>query len=257
MIIEKVLQAAKPYLENRKITDAVLGLALIAIELDNGDVGLSYMLRDRLPSGCSSFGFAQEIIGSNAYEVARLALEGKDDAQRGLGMAVLTAGSRQLPIPDDDKRKPHFGVAIESGDTVGMIGFIQPVAEQFAGKVKEVLIFDEGITLSGGEASMTIQPMEKQSELLPECDVVVITGTTLINQSLEELLRWCENAREVILVGSSTPMYPEAFRDTRVSVLAGSWWNNSDKDTLFKRIALAGGISHVSEFMIKKAVTVI
>ncbi len=256
MIMDNVLKAARPYLKNMIVKDAVLGLSLIGIELDNGDVGLSYMLRDRLPSGCSSFGFAQDIIGKNAYEVARLAVTGEDDAQRGLGMAVLNAGSRQLDLPDDDKSTPCFGLEIHPEDMVGMIGFIEPVARQFAQAAKKVIIFDKGITLSGGEATMKIHPMEDQEKLLPECDVVIISGTTMINQTLEELLDWCQNAREIVLVGSSTPMYPEAFKDTGVTVLAGSWWDIRQKTSLFKKISLSGGISHVSSAMMKKAVKV-
>src|SRR5690554_5088976 len=101
MLIDRVLSVAKPYLINHAIMDAVLGLSLIGIELDNRDIGLAYMLRDRLPAGCSAFGFAQELIGRNAYEVAKLARDGQDDAQRGVGMAVLTAGTRQLDLPDE------------------------------------------------------------------------------------------------------------------------------------------------------------
>ena len=58
------------------------------------------------------------------------------------------------------------------------------------------------------------------------------------------------------MVGSSTPMFPEAFRDTIIKVLAGSWWGNYDKEELFKLISIAGGIAHINKFMIKKAVPV-
>ena len=109
MLIDLVLKEAKPYLSGRKIEDAVIGLSLIGVELDNNDIGLAYTLREHLPPGCSVFGFAQEIIGANAYEIAQLARMGSDDAQRGVGMAVITAGSRQLDLPDEDKGEPFFG----------------------------------------------------------------------------------------------------------------------------------------------------
>ncbi len=256
MLIEKVLESAIPYLENRTIRDGVLGLSLIGIELDNEDIGLSYMLRDRLPPGCSSFGFAQEIIGANALEVAKLAVEGKDDAQRGVGVAVLTAGSNQLDIPDEDLSHPHFGLNIDSKDTIGMIGFIPPVAKRFSEVAREVIVFDKGISHSGGRDLSMIHPMDQQKELLPKCDVVIISGTTMINGTIDQLLDWCDNAREIVMVGSSTPMYPEAFRGTKVTILAGSLWNKAYKETLFKRLSLSCGISHISDAMIKKAIGV-
>ncbi|MFZ2331231.1 MAG: DUF364 domain-containing protein [Atribacterota bacterium] len=256
MLINNVLAEAKPYLIKSKIKDAVLGISLIGIELDNKDIGLAYMLREHLPAGCSVFGFGQELIGTNAYKVAQLAQNGSDDAQRGVGIAVLTAGSRQLALPDEDKNEPFFGLEINSYDVVGMIGYIPPVAKRFAEKVKDLIVFDEDISRCGGESIECIKPMAKQEELLPNCDVVIITGTTFINHTIDKLLDVCSNAREIVLVGASTPMYPKAFLGTNVSVLAGSWWNNRFKADLFKKISLSGGIHHIQNYMIKKAVMV-
>ena len=62
MLQEKILEAARPYLEGRAVTDLVLGIALIGAQLDGENVGVSYMLRDSLPSGCGSFSFARQEI---------------------------------------------------------------------------------------------------------------------------------------------------------------------------------------------------
>lgn len=256
MIIDKILQAAKPYLEGRTIKDAVLGLSLIAIELDNGDIGSSYMLREDLPSGCSVFGFAQDIIGEDAFEVAKLAKEGRDDAQRGVGVAVLTAASYQQNLIDVENPSSTFGVEVLTTDTVGMIGYIPPIADKLWEKAKDVIIFDNGISKSGEEVK-GVYEMIDQPRLLPKCDVVLITGTAIINGTIDELLKISSNAREIVMVGSSTPMYPDAFKDTKVTVLAGAWWDNSYKEELFKSISLACGISHVRKVIIKKAVRVI
>ena len=96
MLQEKTLEAARPYLEGRTVSDLVLGIALIGAELDGKNVGVSYMLRDSLPSGCGSFGFARQAIGKDAYEVASLLVDGKDDAQRGLAAAVLAPRAMRL-----------------------------------------------------------------------------------------------------------------------------------------------------------------
>ncbi|SCZ80016.1 DUF364 domain-containing protein [Acidaminobacter hydrogenoformans] len=256
MVIDHLLAVAQPYLEMRTIKDAVIGLALMAIELDNGDLGLAYTLRESLPPGCSAFGFAQEIIGKNAYEVALMAKEGQNDVQRGVGVAVLTAGSRQLGLPVDNDRHPFFGLEVTAEDTVGMIGMIPGIAKRFAQQAKSLIVFDQAISMyEKGDAE--VAPMEQQAELLPKCDIVIISGTTLINQSLDALLSMCTNARDIILVGASAPMYPEAYRGTGVSVLAGAWWDAAQKDELFKIISLAGGIGHVQRMTIKKAVRVV
>ncbi|HHX08018.1 MAG TPA: DUF364 domain-containing protein [Chloroflexi bacterium] len=256
MIIESVLAAAEPLLAGRQVTDAVLGLSLTAVELDGLDIGVSYVLRHNLPAGCSIFGFAQDIIGKPAFEVASLAVKGRDDAQRGVGMAVITAATRSLDLPDEPNTPTPFGLKVLPGDTVGMIGYIPPVANQLGKLANRVLVFDRGLSSNGGEGAAQATPMELQSQLLPECDLMIITGTTLINNTLEQLLGWCTKAREIVLVGASTPMIKEAFKGTGVTALAGSWWDAAYKQEMFKRLSLSCGIHHLREMMIKKLVQV-
>ncbi len=255
MIIDKVLEAAQPYLDGT-VKDLVVGLSLIGVELDNGNIGLSYMSRESLPPGCSVFAFAQDVIGEKASTVAELARSGTDDAQRGVGMAVLSAASRGQDLVDVENSYPSFGVEILSTDTVGMIGHIPPIAEMLSKKVQNLIIFDKAISQSKRVAE-EIYDMKEQVALLPKCDVVLITGTSITNGTIDNLLKLCSNAREIVIVGSSTPMYPEAFKDTNVTVLAGSWWDNSMKEELFKIISTAGGIKHVRPAMNKKAISVV
>jgi len=257
MIIEKVYRSAEPLLKNRTVTDAVLGLSLTSVELDKTDIGLSYILRERLPAGCSVFGFAQHIIGQPASDVGRLVLEGSDDAQRGVGMAVITAATRALNLPDEPRSATPFSLQVQKDDKIGMIGYIPPVADQLAGLSSQVCIFDKGLEVSGGEGAVKVMDMSQQAEILPRCDLMIISGTTLINGSIDQLLAWCSKAREIVLVGSSTPMLADAFADTKVTALAGSWWDPEYKDEMFKILSLSGGISHLKRMMIKKLVPVV
>lgn len=252
MIIEKVLEAAESYLSERTIKDAVIGISLMAVELDNGVIGVSYVLREGLPAGCSAFPYAQELIGSDAKEVMEWVSKGKDDLQRGIGMAVLTAGSCIQELTDDKRTGPPFGVEVKLTDRIGMIGNIAPVVKMLKGKVKEIIVFDAGREERGSSGELS--PMDKQLELLPTCDIVMLSGTTIINGTIDSLLKTCGNARDIVMVGSSTPMYPEAFKDSNLSVLAGSCWNNNFKEEIFKSISLGCGIGYLNKYMIKKAV---
>jgi len=251
MLMEKMLNAAMPLLEGRVVTDLVIGLTLIACELDNESVGVSYVLRENLPIGCSPFEFAQGIIGRPAAEIAQFITSGTDDIQRAVAAAVLVAASNKLDISDDSETSP-FGIDFKADDTVGMVGYIGPVARFLSGKIKELIAFDKGLWMNGRYEMLC--PMELQPELLPKCDVVLLSGTTTINGTIDSLLEMCSAAREVVLVGPSTPMYPEGYKGTCLTRLAGSWWANKHKNEIFKSISLAGGIQHIKQYMIKKVV---
>lgn len=255
MRIEKILQAAAPVLEGKKIKDAVIGISLMAVELDNGSVGVAYVLREHLKPGCSVFPFGQMMIGKTAAEIAQWAACGIDDLQKGIGIAVLNAASHSLPLKDEENNEKPFGIAVRDTDSVGIIGYIPPVVKSMRQKAQKIYVFDQGISKEEDPAGL-VAPMEKQAELLPACDIVIMSGTTLINGTLDGILELCPKAREAVLIGASAPMYPEAFRDTKVTILAGSWWDHNYKEEIFKKISLAAGIGSLGEFAIKKTVRV-
>jgi len=62
---------------------------------------------------------------------------------------------------------------------------------------------------------------ETASEFIPQADIVAITGSSLINHTLEELLSFCKPGALVMMLGPSTPLSPILF-EHGVSILSGS-----------------------------------
>lgn len=253
-IVRRVLDAAEPCLAGKTVTDLVIGISLISCQLSDGSVGISYVLRHGLPPACSAFAYAKEALGRPAAEVAAWLLEKDDNVGRSVGSAVLSAASQQLPIPDDDDPDKMFGLEFTAEDTVGMIGLIGPVAQALKKRVKELIIFDEGVSVFGG--NVTVQPMNRQAELLPGCNKLIVTGSSTINGTVDSLLEMGRNAEAVAMVGSSTPMYPAAWEGTNVKSLSGSWWRNEAKEDIFRTISRGGGIMELAPYMLKKAMPV-
>ena len=250
-----IYEASLPLLRGRTVTDLVIGLSMLAVELDKKDIAVSYVLRDNLAGGCSIFSYASKAVGMSAEEVGKWFVSGGDDVQRAIGGAVINAASRALELKDSNTEGRPFDVEISASDTVGMIGNIRPVAMQLRKKGCKMIIFDKG-QCKNGNSTEDIYPMERQAELLPECDVVFLSGTTTVNGTLASLLDMCTGARDIVLVGASVPMVPDGYRDTEVSILAGSWWNHEDKDVLFRLISQAAGMQGLSRYAVKKNVRI-
>ena len=238
-----ILEAAKPYLEGKTVQDLVVGISLIAIQLSDESVGVSYVLRYDLPPECSAFGYAASAVGMSAWDVAKWTVEGKDNIARSIGGAVLSAASQQLDIADDTDELCRYGMDITPEDTVGMIGFIKPVAKVLSKQVKKLYVFDEGVSLY--EGTVHVCGMDQQPVLLPQCTKMIITGSSTINGSIDGLLDMCSNAQQIAMVGSSTPMFPEGWKDTKVTTLAGAWWPNDRKEEIFRIISQGGGIAQL------------
>ncbi len=64
-------------------------------------------------------------------------------------------------------------------------------------------------------------PASAAPELLPQADMVAITGSALINGTLEGLLAACPSGIPVMVLGPSTPLSPVLF-DYGVTILSGA-----------------------------------
>jgi uncharacterized protein (DUF4213/DUF364 family) len=64
-------------------------------------------------------------------------------------------------------------------------------------------------------------PTEMAPEVLPEAEVVAITGMTLANHTLEGLMRLCAPEAKLLVLGPTTPLSPVLF-EAGVEVLSGA-----------------------------------
>jgi len=72
---------------------------------------------------------------------------------------------------------------------------------------------------------------------MPRC--LVITSTSIVNQTIDRLLEAACNCREVVLLGASTPLVPPAFAGTPVTLLSGVVV--LDPGEILRRVSEAGG----------------
>ncbi|HEC33370.1 MAG TPA: hypothetical protein ENI37_01475 [Chloroflexi bacterium] len=64
-------------------------------------------------------------------------------------------------------------------------------------------------------------PAERAAEVLPQADVVALTGTSLTNHTFDDLNRLCRPDAFVILLGASAPLSPVLF-DYHIDAVSGT-----------------------------------
>ena len=64
-------------------------------------------------------------------------------------------------------------------------------------------------------------PADRADEILPQADVVALTGTSLINHTFDDLIRLCRSDAFVLLLGATAPLSPLLF-ETGVDAVSGT-----------------------------------
>jgi uncharacterized protein (DUF4213/DUF364 family) len=64
-------------------------------------------------------------------------------------------------------------------------------------------------------------PAEAAADLLPRADVVALTGSALVNHTLDDLLALCPKQATILVLGPSTPLSPILF-DHGATIVSGT-----------------------------------
>jgi len=99
------------------------------------------------------------------------------------------------------------------GQQVALVGHF-PFIPQLRASARELWVIEQQPTADE-------YPSEAATDLIPRAAVVAITGTALINHTLDGLLALCDPQALVMILGPSTPLSPVLF-DHGVSLLSGA-----------------------------------
>ncbi len=212
-LYERLLERASSKGRGRLVEDTRIGLGYTAVKLDSGAVGLAYTLFEEKKS-CNLL--APEVVfsGQPADLVARYFLSA-NPLEATVGLATINAVLNQ-PGPKFLEGDPLKLVEIRPDDRVAMVGFFEPLMKKLKGKVAELWVFER----TEGRFAEALAEAE-MFDYLPQATVAIVTAVTLINKTFEEIMSLLERAREVILLGPSTPLVPEVFEDYPVTLLSG------------------------------------
>ena len=176
--------------------------------------GLASTLRgdDEGPHGEAPVRWAGHLQEHGALELARLALSTLP-LEASIGVAAVNALLQVDEARLRDENALHTLARAGAGKRVALVGHF-PFAPRLRPAVGELHILERHP--QPGEF-----PAAQAPEIIPEADVVAITGTAFINHTIEGLLPLCRPGAYVMILGPSTPLSPVLFRHG-VTALAGT-----------------------------------
>jgi len=199
-----------------EVSDVVIGLHWTAVVTSTG--------------GCRKCGLASTLVSNHEHQDRPdlpdaghlekssglfLAEYARSDSplMRSIGVAAINS---LLPINEQSFIEQNAGQAIVNfgaGKHVVLVGRFPFIPELIAHVGKLTVLEENPLP---GEL-----PADSAHEVIPDADVVAITGMTLLNRTLERLLSLCTDRSFVILLGPSAPLSPVLF-DHNVDLICGS-----------------------------------
>jgi len=231
VIVDDLLRFSENRLKKRSVVDVRLGLGYSAVLLDDGSLGLAHSLKGGAFHCCEISDKAGE-LGGDAWDLARLALapKGMDST---VGVATINAAV-------------NAGVKAEEGDVleflelrpkekIGMVGYFRPLVPKLR-EGHELLIFERAPESASQDDE--VHPDWAAETMLPTVNVAIITGTAIINKTIDHLLELAASAREIAVVGPSTALAADVFAKRGVTLLSGMVVDDVEKAL---RIVSQGG----------------
>ncbi len=218
-------------LEAISVERASLGLFFSGVKLSTGEAGLCFTPVKEIPDAvcCPSSGQAMPMSGRLGGRSASAYLDDVSSdnlLKKTLGIATLNALSLRLTqlglAPGFEVGGDAFDeVPIRPGDKAVVIGALVPALKRFARLGVDYTVLElDSRTLKGSELEH-FATADRYAEFLPEADVVIITGVTLINDTLPELLRYVKPGAQVSLAGPTVSMLPDPLFRRGVTMVGG------------------------------------
>ena len=243
-----------PEMDAIKVQRAVIGIFFSGVRLSNGEGGICFTPVKEIPEAvcCPSSARAMPNSGKLAGQpvaeyIDRLQQGGP--LQRALGIAVLNALSSTFwrdNHPADYNLKmgvdPVENKIISDDANVVVIGALVPYIRMLKKRGRPFHILEKDPRTLKADEMPYFCPQEKARECIASADLLIITGTTLINNTLEDILCQIQIGAEAVLVGPTASMLPEAFFRRGIKAIGGI--TVTDPDKLLDTLSEAGSGYH-------------
>ena len=230
-IAHRLIAAGKPLVAGATIADLRVGLGYTLVELSDGRAGVAWTAM-KTSGSCTHLRHAGSLLGIGAGEVLAW-LESNAGLERTIGLAAFNALNQRVERPLLAEEAISL-LQLEKSDKVVMVGYFAPLLP----KIKEVGCPLAIVELNDQPGVLTLAEGMKA---LADCDVAIITSTSIITDTIDMLLAALEKNRAAVMLGPSTPVCPEAFAGTRITQLSGAYIIDAARDQAKAVVSQGGG----------------
>jgi uncharacterized protein (DUF4213/DUF364 family) len=223
------------------IERVMIGVFFTGVKLSNGAGGVSYTPVKDIPQAVccpSSAGRIFDPFKINGMKVADVlaGLTSKEPVKVSVAIATLNALSAYCW---DQRLSDNYRIQVDADaldavwmpdeSTIAVIGAFVPILRKLKGRGgKWWVIEQDPKTLKSDEIKHFI-PSDQSEKAIATADVLIVTGVTLVNHTLENILKVARRDAEIAVFGPTASMLPDALFARGVRVVGGVWVKKPDE----------------------------
>ncbi|MDY0374514.1 MAG: DUF364 domain-containing protein [Desulfobacterium sp.] len=247
------------------VEKAVIGLFFTAVKLSNGVGGICYTPAKEIPAAVccpSSAGriFNPEQLNGMPVSEALAGLSSSEPIKTALSISVLNALSticRRNGVAGEyrvlKQTDAQDAVPMPAEKSVAVVGAFVPTLQALKARGGTWWVIEQNPETLLPEEMPHYIPAAESPDILAQADILVITGVTLINHTLEGILSAARPGADIAVMGPTASGLPDPFFNRGVRVVGGVEVTHPAK--LLEIISLGGSGYHFLDRYADRIVT--
>jgi uncharacterized protein (DUF4213/DUF364 family) len=261
MILEETYRLLKTKYHNQiddlTISDVRIGALLSAVLLSDGSCGVSSTAID-VNAHCDKksrdYGDFSPLKIKGQKVISLFEMSKKTMLTDILKTAVLNAISSKIISTSGYKiienTDPIDLIGLNSKKTITIVGGFQTYIQRISGTSNKLYVLELNENALSEEQKQYFIPANRYVEILPVSDIVIITGLTLVNNTIDGLLSSVSPEAQVIVTGPSSSIIPDILFKNKVNIIGAT--RITDPDLLFSVAGEAGAGFHLFKYCAQK-----
>lgn len=246
------------HVENVTIEKVQVGIFLTAVKLSNGYCGVASSDLDTTINCCHKqnrdFGNftpgninGQTVLDLFNYNEDSKVLDRIKHAALNAVSAGIIAKSNYKIVEDKD---PFDLLNLDGQKTICIVGAFQSYIKKLSSTQHKLFVLELNENALTEEHKKYYVPAVNASQVLPISDIIIITGLTIANNTLDDLLNQIPSDGQIIIVGPTSGLIPDALFKHNVNIIGST--KITDPDRMFTVVSEGGVGFHLFKYCAKK-----
>ena len=199
------------------------------VTLRDGCAGLYYAWLGASQKGMGSRYVPDGFRGSCPVELARF-FSREDEADRSLGLAAINAITRHVfgnaGFTPGDAPDSMGILDIAADDQIGMVGYFPSLVKRLRADGIRLTVVEKKPQFHKRQHNFLVSA---DMQTLDSCNKVMITASTLLNDSIDEVLEFSLGAEKKVMIGPTAGFFPDPLFARGISAIGGSEIRNPEQ----------------------------